>query len=419
MPPASTVRKSSVATDNNRRQSGRQARTSTSRPINYYARPYGSQSGPVDEPAEADPPGFFPAITYFADAVTALPKEVQRHVSLMKEVEAKVHGPTEALTTLSDRILRMPTPPPRQDESPAHANIHGLLSFTANNSTTASLAGSLINGHAPGPESRVSDVLDAADTHMSEQAEQADRERRNQFRDLRQLIGTMIVNLDEKNNVMAEANRVLAQQLSRMDSVMPYVENEVSEEARFGSLTHWAYADNRIKKTTAPAVNERARRDVAATTNLAAAAAAVHDNDIAAARGQATREAKKTRNHNLDSDFDDKPAMATKRPAPSKSRKEAQEAKATGLGITNSASAVAPSKRRKVEKATAPAMERSASNLKNGRGANTTPRSTPQAEPVKQKKKPGPAPGFVPVKKRYVDNVSHVVSKSSLTHSLS
>lgn len=390
MPPTSNVRKSSIATDANRRQSGRQARTSTSRPFNYYARPYGSQSGPVDEPVEADPPGFFPAITYFTDAITALPKETQRHISLMKEVEAKVYGPTDALTTLSTHILKLPTPPPRYNQYSAQ----GLLSFTANNSATASLAGSLINGHAPNLDSRVSDVLEGAKEHMTEEQEQADLQRRSQFRDLRQLIGTMLVNLDEKNNVMAEANRLLAQQLSRMDSVMPHVENEFSDEARFGSGTHWAYADNRVKKQTAPAANERARRDVAATTNLAAAAAAVHDNDIAAARGQATRESKKTRNQHVDSDFDDRP---TKRAAPTKRKEALDMSKATGLGITNGN----PNpKRRKVEKATAPAMERSASNLKNGRAGNTTPRSTPQAEPVKQRKKPGPAPGFVPVKKR-------------------
>lgn len=394
MPPATSQRRGSIATDTNRRQSGRQPRTSRSGPVNYYARPYGSLGGPVDEPQEQEPPGFFPAITYFADAITALPKEVQRHVSLMKEVEAKVYGPTEALKSLSSRILQLPTPPPRHSDP----STQGLLSLTASNSATASLAGSVINGTAPTVDVRMSDGLDGADSHVDEQAELV---RRSHFRDLRQLIGNMIVNLDEKNNVMAEANRVLAQQLSRMDSVMPHVEGEISEEARLGSLTHWAYAENRVKKQPAP-VNDRARRDVAATTNLAAAAAAVHDNDIAAARGGTTREGKKSRNnHHVDSDFDDKPA--TKRGAPAtKARREATEQKATGLGITNGASAIAPAKRRKVEKATAaPAMERSASNLKNGRGGNTTPRGTPTAEPVKQRKKPGPAPGFVPVKKRY------------------
>ncbi|KAL1297237.1 hypothetical protein AAFC00_004799 [Neodothiora populina] len=406
MPPAASARKGSTATDTNRRQSGRQPRTSTSRPINYYARPYGSLSGPVDEPQEQDPPGFFPAITYFADAVSALPKEVQRHVSLMKEVEAKVYGPTEALKTLSANILALPAPPRRN----ADPSTQGLLSFTASNSATASLNGSVINGIAPNPD-RVSDVLDAANSRIDQQADLA---RRSNVRDLRHLIGNMIVNLDEKNNVMAEANRVLSQQLSRMDSVMPHVEAEISEEARLGSLTHWAYAENRVKKQPAPA-HERARRDVAATSNLAAAAAAVHDNDIAAARGQATRESKKSKHHHhhhhhnnnnnnnnnnnhhhhAESDFDDKPVQ--KRAAPAKARKEAADGKVAGLGITEGA----PAKRRKVDKVATPAMERSASALKNGRGGNTTPRSTPQAEPAaKQKKKPGPAPGFVPVKKR-------------------
>ncbi|KAG9540814.1 hypothetical protein KCU71_g1011, partial [Aureobasidium melanogenum] len=218
----------------------------------------------------------------------------------------------------------------------------------------------------------------------------------------------MITNLDEKNVVMAEANRALAQQLARLDSVMPHIENEISEESRLGSLTHWAYQDNRTKKQTTTSQSERNRRDVAATSSLAAAAAAVHDQDIAAARGEARRETKKTnRAQAMDSDFDDRP---TKRAQTGKSRKNADtEPKGSGLGIANGTATAATTKRRKVEKAAAaagaPAMERSASGMstvtKAARGAgNTTPRSTPAVETTKKKGKPGPAPGTGAGKKR-------------------
>jgi hypothetical protein len=222
---------------------------------------------------------------------------------------------------------------------------------------------------------------------------------------------------------MAEANRALAQQLARLDSVMPHIENEISEESRLGSLTHWAYQDNRAKKQTTTSQNERNRRDVAATSSLAAAAAAVHDQDIAAARGEARREAKKTsRTQAVDSDFDDRP---TKRTQTGKSRKNADaEPKASGLGIANGTANAAPTKRRKVEKAPAvagaPAMERSASNMstvaKAARGAgNTTPRSTPAVETTTKKKgKPGPAPGTGAGKKRYT-SLSFSESSNQLT----
>ncbi|CAD0109385.1 unnamed protein product [Aureobasidium uvarum] len=393
MPPTSSVRKASVATtDTNtgRRQSARQPRTTTSRPINYYARSFGQLDN--HDHQDPDPPGFFPAVQYFADSIAALPREVQRHITLMKEVEAKVYGPTEALKFLTSSILNKPAPLSRNQPSSPR-----LLSFTAPPSATASLAGSVINGNQPTTfDQRVQDDLE------SQQDEQADHARRSEFQSLRHVIGNMITNLDEKNVVMAEANRALAQQLARLDSVMPHIENEISEESRLGSLTHWAYQDNRAKKQTTTSQNERNRRDVAATSSLAAAAAAVHDQDIAAARGEARRETKKTnRAQAIDSDFDDRPT--TKRGQTAKSRKNADvEPKASGLGIANGTAGVTTTKRRKVEKAPAvagaPAMERSASNMstvaKAARGAgNTTPRSTPAVEATKKKGKPGPAPG--------------------------
>lgn len=397
------MRKASIATtDTNtgRRQSGRQARTSTSRPINYYARTFGQYPANQHDHQDPDPPGFFPAIQYFADSIAALPREVQRHVTLMKEVEAKVYGPTEALKLLSTNILSMPVPPPRNQQSSPR-----LLTFTAPTSATNSMNGSVVNGSQPGFDHRPGDFFEA------QYDEQTDRARRSDFQSLRHTIGNLITNIDEKNVVMAEANRALAQQLARLDSVIPHIENEISEDSRLGSLSHWAYADNRTKKQTATTQHERNRRDVAATSSLAAAAAAVHDQDIAAARGEARRETKKTaRNHAMDSDFDDRP---TKRAQTTKSRKGAEaDTKTAGLGIANGTSSTTVTKRRKVDKEKgplavgAPAMERSASNMsavgKTGRGGvNTTPRSTPAAEPAKKKTKPGPAPGTTAAKKRY------------------
>jgi hypothetical protein len=316
----------------------------------------------------------------------------------MKEVEAKVYGPTEALKFLTSSILNKPAPLSRNQPSSPR-----LLSFTAPPSATASLAGSVVNGNQPLTfDQRVQDDLE------SQQDEQADHARRSEFQSLRHVIGNMITNLDEKNVVMAEANRALAQQLARLDSVMPHIENEISEESRLGSLTHWAYQDNRTKKQTTTSQSERNRRDVAATSSLAAAAAAVHDQDIAAARGEARRETKKTnRAQAMDSDFDDRP---TKRAQTGKSRKNADaEPKGSGLGIANGIATAATTKRRKFEKAPtggAPAMERSASGMstvtKAVRGAgNTTPRSTPAVETTKKKGKPGPAPGTGAGKKRY------------------
>ena len=403
MPPSSSsaVRKAQNTSDPTRRQSGRQIRTSTSRPVNYYARPFTSSAGNADEPSEDGPPGFFPAIQYFTDAITALPKETMRHFTLMKEVEAKIHGPSQTMEQLASTVSQMPVPP-RKDRQPSR---QALLSFTANNSSAATSAnGSVVNGHGPALlHQQASDADDQTSTAMQYDP-QMNFARRQEFHNLRMVIQSILANMDEKNVCLAEGNRTLARQLSRVESVMPHIESEISEEARLGSKSHWAYADNRAKNKAAPATVEKARRDVAATNSLAAAAATVHEGDIAAARSEARREAKRARNQAADSELEDRPL--NKKTQVAKVRKAVESAAgAKGLGIVNGMAVPQPQKRRKVEKEAGGAlMERTLSGVtapKASKGTGSTPRSTPAAEPVK-KKSAKPTPALPPVKKRYV-----------------
>lgn len=53
-------------------------------------------------------PGFFPALTHFTGAVDALPKEVIKHFSMFKEVEAKLHDPELMLEELFREIAQQP-----------------------------------------------------------------------------------------------------------------------------------------------------------------------------------------------------------------------------------------------------------------------------------------------------------------------
>ena len=46
------------------------------------------------------PHGFYPALTHFTDAITALPREFRRHNSLLKEVDAKAWA-------LEDNLLQL------------------------------------------------------------------------------------------------------------------------------------------------------------------------------------------------------------------------------------------------------------------------------------------------------------------------
>lgn len=379
-----------------RTNSGRAVRTNTTRPQNYYARTYARQ-GPEASMDDSTPAGFFPALTFFTDAVTALPKEVMRQFTLMKEVEAKVHGPNERLGEAVDALLEQPVPKRSDTVGGAQG---GMLSFTAANSAIGSANVSLVNGVAPygasGQNSTTGSVAGEDTAHDSE----SDIERRKQYHELRMITHHLLANLDEKNVVLTEANRVLNLQMSRIDSAMPHVEEEIPEEARLGSMAHWAYSDNRLKvKPLPPAANDRNRRDVALTNNLAAAASAVHETEILAARRDAIKETGKEKTgrgrqrEQLDSEFEDRPKKTTAKVPRGKAAAAAAAAaaaSATGLGISTNGE---PVKRRKVDKvAGAPGMERQASSK--GKAAKETPRSTPAAEPLKKtaKKAAPPAP---------------------------
>jgi hypothetical protein len=168
---------------------------------------------------------------------------------------------------------------------------------------------------------------------------------------------------DEKNHVITNANDELDHQLYRLDSIYPYISGEVSDEARLGSLTHWAYSNRtNVKATT---TNERPRREAAtATSHLVQA---LHEAE-AASRSEARREAvmaRKQRRNQAESDFDETRNGAARKGTVAKARAAAAEpadASVTGGAV--------PTKRRKVEKPTpvqigSAAMERSVSSVTN------------------------------------------------------
>ena len=55
-------------------------------------------------------PGFFPAITHFTNSITALPKEMIRHYTMLKEVDAKIYAPEAELGQFLAEALRSPPP---------------------------------------------------------------------------------------------------------------------------------------------------------------------------------------------------------------------------------------------------------------------------------------------------------------------
>lgn len=374
------------------------------------SRPFGSRDsltgGMESAPSPNQPIEIFPAITHFADAITALPKELVRHFTLLKEVDAKIFGPEEHLGNLVEAALNAPLPERRQPAEALQPRRHTSAPMSAQ----GSLNGSVSNGH-------VGSVVSAPDGIMSYDLDPAawdpaNLPRRQLFQQCAFTMQNMLVSLDEKNHVISTANEALNKQLARIDDIFPNIDFEISEEARYGSLTHWAYAENRTAKSGAGS-----RRDAAAVNNLSAAAQ--HIAEEAAARSDARKQAllaKKGRHAHADSDFDDhtdgrhKGESSKKVHGNSKIRRAPENS--VGLGITNGVAAGGnpPQKRRKVEKAPnagagAAPMERSLSNLPASNGTISkakagSPMDSPVPEAAKKKSR-GVAAASSQTRKRY------------------
>ncbi|KAF1813688.1 hypothetical protein P152DRAFT_457061 [Eremomyces bilateralis CBS 781.70] len=366
----------------NRRLSTRVARSSAAKPANYYGR----QAAAAEPPPRPDnPPGFFPAITHFTNSVAMLPEEVMKHFSMLKEVESKSYGPDHELKLIAEAITKLPAPMSRYSQPAAGSASNGSVNPSANASVngsvdvagtpmhTQAIAKTLFNSAKPQP------ALDPG----------TDMNRTQLMHRMCFAINHMAPILDEKIAVLGAANVTLSRQLERIDSSFPYIENEISEEARLGSLTHWALQNKEAKK---PVANERPRREGASNTNYA-----VYHDDAAASRSEARRGtllAKKGRGQQQqDSDFDDR-YLHKKATTNSRVRKTADAGdKVVGLGITGAA-ASQPAKRRKTEKgaAMASAMERSTSGQGGPRGGAMSPREPAAVEPPKKKPKQAPGP---------------------------
>lgn len=400
MPPAPASRTAGPSAASDRRPT-RQGRT-TVRPTNYYARTFAGRIGGLEQTPEtaSHAAGFCPALTHFSQAVDAFPKELIRHFSMFKEVEAKIHDPERSLALMFDEIDHMPVPTKaeRRDASDdAMAVDNGL--------------GVGVNGGAMKDPALLWQQLAAIDPLTLAPKEQAHLKKRQAFCRLRMHIVNIIPALEEKLVVLGGAIAAKDKGLARMNNSYAHLDDEVSDEARYGSLTHWAYADKEEKKKGG--AHERQRREVASANNLAAAAQHVHDVDSITAKSEARREAmlaKRSRNQHLDSDFDDRPAKKPHKRKAIGTEATSNDARVLGLGITNNG-VPSQGKRKKTEKAlaaasaAAPPMERSLSGaLKAAAGAGgrsgTSPRATPSIEGAASKRKPRAPPA--PAQRKHV-----------------
>lgn len=344
--------------------------------------------------AVEQPIDIFPGVTHFADAITALPKELVRHFTLLKEVDAKVFAPEEALFQLIDAALEIPPPRPESARSFNNDASSILTPHSAPMSAQNSSTGFAANGQAlPTPSTEGVNHPSVFDP--------SNLPRRQLFRSTAFKIQEMLVSLEEKNHVISTANDALQKQLARIDDIWPHLESEFSDEAKWGSETHWAYPENRAARALNSQA-EKTRREGAA--HLAAAAQVIAEEAAARsdARKQAVAAKKNQKNQHHDSEHDDhegKGKEATTKKTTTKRKPAAASAAAAdspatvGLGITSqsSASHTPAQKRRKVEKPAngAPPPERVLNAVySNAKDSKAKPSASPRATPAPD----GPAP---------------------------
>jgi ditrans,polycis-polyprenyl diphosphate synthase len=330
-----------------------------------------SRANPLaSAPASEQPINILPGITHFADAITALPKELVRHFTLLKEVDAKIFAPEAALFQLLESAVNIPVfdfARPLNDASSSAASVSAPMSSTG-----------AANPAAPASDGSATSVFDPANIP-----------RRTIFRDTALKIQEMLVSLEEKNHVIATANDALQKQLSRIEEIWPHLEAELSDEAKWGSTTHWAYVENRQAKANDKQA-ERSRREGAATLSAAAQALA----EEAAARSSDRKQAlaaKKNSKNQADADGD-KAQDTGKKAQGGKSRKPLPDSGPVGLGITAPTASAPANKRRKVE-----AKQNGATPAERAMGSvfgsnaskqrTTSPRETPAPESGNKKRK--------------------------------
>ncbi|TDZ23355.1 Transcriptional regulatory protein PHO23 [Colletotrichum sidae] len=340
--------------------------------------------------ASDQPIDIFPAITYFSDAIAALPKELVRHFTLLKEVDAKIFTPEDALFQLVDAAMNAPLPQPRPVNDASSSSIAPASApMSAQNSSSGVPLGAIAPPPAPSTDgSFAASIYDPSNLP-----------RRQLFRQTAIKIQEMLGSLEEKNHVISTANDALQKQLSRIEDVWPHVESEFSEEAKWGSTSHWAYPENRAVSKAAHA--ERSRREGAAAISAAAQQLADEAAARSDARKQAVQAKKSQKTQHQESDFDDgeakgKAEAGKKGQGGGKGRKAAEVAANVGLGIsTNGTTTNGPApqpKRRKVEKTPSGnnVAERAMSSVFGNSASKakiTSPRETPAPEGQAPKKR--------------------------------
>lgn len=203
------------------------------------------------DPYQAQNVMFYPGINDMADALEALPMEIIRHFTLLREIDAKCVTTTPELTRLIKEFLNMPLPA-RELEAAAE--------------------------RAGGPNKISMEV-------QSKIAELASERERVLFR-IRILIRELMPCLEEKMHVAGVAADAISRHVARLDydfDELIVKNNEIPHEIRYGPETHPAYLPIVTATEQKQSTRSEARREAMAARKAAQAAQAQQAAAAAAA----------------------------------------------------------------------------------------------------------------------------------------
>ncbi|KAL1887997.1 hypothetical protein Cpir12675_006348 [Ceratocystis pirilliformis] len=356
--PKPAIASCSSTTQSRRSQPVRQARMNPPRSQRGMA-----NSTPTGRDGDSDPSdqsiNIFPAVNYLADSLSTLPKELIRHFTLLREVDAKIYAPEETLFKLTDACYTAPMPQCKSFPPGIPERTQGIVA-----------GGEALHNLEPTPiPNTLGGAPDDPDYRASLYASQ-NLERRQLFANTAAQIKEMLVALEEKNHVISTANDALQKQLARMDNAWPHLEGEFCDEAKWGNVNHWAYPENRTK--------EGRRKDHASATTLAAAEEAAARSDARKQAVQAKKDKKQQQQQQQqEADFEEGKKSKARRALDS-SASNALTTTSVGLGISSGSAAngTSTTKRRKAEK------------TPTSNGAITTEKTMPTTSNVSKQTKP-------------------------------
>ncbi|KAI5788859.1 hypothetical protein DFH27DRAFT_212846 [Peziza echinospora] len=250
---------------------------------------------------------FYPALASFTDSIDALPVEIIRNFTLLREVDAKACHPEEQLRRYIAALKTLPPPADPNEYDPALEFLRRQEELKRRRDEA------LMNGENPPPEM---DLENSGET-----VEQYPETRRSRLQQIRMVLQDLLPMLDEKIHVITGTAETLNKHNLRVDQAYSYVQHEIPDVFRGGDPDHWGCKPNLPKGASARAAAERADRAQAAALQAANQAAAeearleLATNSRAEGRREAAlrRQAAQAASHD-DEESQQPPNVSTKRP---------------------------------------------------------------------------------------------------------